>query len=516
MDSTTRHLAALHRRGLLRGATALAALAVTQGCTRAEATQGGLFSLGVASGDPLPDGLLLWTRLATAPLEFGGGIAERAIPVGWELAEDAGFRRVVQTGATEARAEAGHSVHVEVTGLQPGRPYWYRFTAQGQRSATGRSRTTPAAGSAQPVRFVNAGCQMYEHGHFTAWRHIAAEELDFVFHYGDYIYEYAEVPTGQRRWGREVRRHVGGECVTLAEYRRRYAQYHADPDLQAAHAAHPFIASFDDHEVQNNWAGEHSATLGFDPAFLLRRAAALQAWYENMPVRRALLPRGPAMVMHRRFGFGGVLDLHVLDTRQHRDPQPCNDGFRAPCEAVARPGAQMLGAAQEQWLLDGAARSRAAWQVLGQQVMMLQRRRGTTLNMDAWDGAPAARARLLAGLAARRANAVVLTGDVHSAWAGELRLNPDDPASPVVATEFVGTSITSGGDGSEGGAESILAQNPHVRFYNNRRGYTLHLATAGRMQAVFRAVDVVSTPGAPLRDRASFVVEAGRAALLAG
>ena len=516
MDSTTRHLAALHRRGLLRGATALAALAVVQPGARAQAVTGGLFSLGVASGDPLPDGLVLWTRLATAPLEPGGGIGLAGIPVGWELAEDAGFRRVVQSGAAEARAEAGHSVHVEVTGLKPGRHYWYRFTAQGQRSAIGRSRTAPAAGSAQPVRFVNAGCQMYEHGHFTAWRHIAAEELDFVFHYGDYIYEYAEVPPGERRWGREVRRHVGGETVLLAEYRRRYAQYHADPDLQAAHAAHPFIASFDDHEVQNNWAGDHSATQGFDAAFLLRRAAAFQAWFENMPVRRALRPQGPAMVLHRRFGFGGVLDLHVLDTRQYRDPQPCNDGFRAPCEAVARPGAQMLGAAQEQWLLDGVARSRAAWQVLGQQVMMLQRRRGSTLNMDAWDGAPAARARLLSGLAERRANAVVLTGDVHSAWAGELRLNPDDLASAAVATEFVGTSITSGGDGSDGGADSILAQNPHVRFFNNRRGYTLHEATAGRMQAVFRGLDFVSAPGAALRDRGRFLVEAGRAALLAG
>ena len=206
----------------------------------------------------------------------------------------------------------------------------------------------------------------------------------------------------------------------------------------------------------------------------------------------------------------------MLDTRQYRDPQPCNDGFRAPCEAVARPGAQMLGAAQEHWLLDGVARSRAAWQVLGQQAMMLQRRRGSTLNMDAWDGYPAARARLLAGLAERRANAVVLTGDVHSAWAGELRLDPDNLASPALATEFVGTSITSGGDGSDGGAESILAQNPHVRFFSNRRGYTLHQATAARMTAVFRGLDFVSAPGAPLRDRARFVVEAGRAAVLAG
>ena len=510
MDSTHRHLWALHRRGLLRGATGLAALAATQGCAIAQPAEASHpFSLGVASGDPLPDGVVLWTRLAGAALPA-------SVPVAWEVAEDEGFRQVVQAGTAEALATAGHSLHVELAGLRPGRHYWYRFTALGERSPAGRTRTAPAPGEATPVRFVNAGCQMYEHGHFTAWRHVAAEELDFVFHYGDYIYEYGAAIPGQRRWGVEVRRHQGGECVSLAEYRQRYAQYHADADLQAAHAAHPFIPSFDDHEVENNWAADHSARSGRDPAFLLRRAAAFQAWWENMPVRRALLPRGPDIAMHRRFGFGRLLNLHVLDTRQYRDPQPCNDGFRAPCEAVARPDAQMLGAAQEAWLLGGIGAAAATWQVLGQQVMMMQRRRGSTLGMDGWDGYPAARARLLAGLRDRRANAVVLTGDVHSAWAGTLHENPDDPASPALATEFVGTSISSGGDGSDGGAEAVLRQNPHIGFYNNRRGYTLHRATAARLEAVFRAVAQVSTPGAPRQDKVAFVVEAGRAGLLPG
>ncbi len=515
MDSVARQLRQLGRRGMLRGAAGLAALAALPGSAVAqEAVAGNPFTLGVASGDPLPDSVVLWTRLAAAPLQPGGGMGGAVVAVGWELAADEGFRQVVQSGTAEARPESGHAVHVEPSGLQPGREYWYRFTAGGERSPAGRTRTAPAPGTTPArLRFVNAGCQRFDHGYFTAWRHVAEEApLDFVFHYGDYIYEYAMRQPGQWRPGLAPRDHAGGECVTLEEYRRRYAQYHADADLQAAHAAHPFIASFDDHEVENNWAAAHSAKAGSSPEFLLRRAAAFQAWFENMPVRRALRPRGPDILMHRRFGFGTLLDLHVLDTRQYREVQPCGGGFRQPCEAVTRPEAQMLGAAQEDWLLRGVAESRARWQVLAQQVVMMRRARGGAVSMDAWDAYPAARARLAAGLHARRADAVVLTGDVHAAWAGSLRLDPLDAASPGVAAEFVGTSISSGGDGSETVASTaqFLRENPHIRFYNNRRGYTLHDAMPGRLDAVFRAVAQVSQPGAAREDRGHFVVEAGR------
>jgi alkaline phosphatase D len=323
-----------------------------------------------------------------------------------------------------------------------------------------------------------------------------------------------------------VRSHAGGKCRTLEDFRRRYAQYHSDPDLIAAHAAHPFIVSFDDHEVENNWAGAVSEADGLSPrhpvampreAFLALRAAAFQAWYENMPVRLAQRPHGADVLAHRRLRFGRLAEIHVLDTRQYRDDQPCGDRNAPPCAAVERPEEQMLGAAQEAWLLDGLAASGATWQVLAQQVMLMRREFANGgISMDKWDGYPAARARLLRGLAERRvANALSLSGDVHNAWAGELRL---DPEGPVLATEFVGSSITSTGDGSEvlPATPEMLARNPHIAFFNNRRGYCLHEASPARLETTFRAVPYVTRPGAPREDRGRFVLEAGRPGLLPG
>jgi alkaline phosphatase D len=533
-SSAARHILALHRRGLLRGSLGLAALAAVQpppAPARAQAPGAGLghrwpFTLGVASGDPWPDGVVIWTRLAPEPFAPLGGMPQAAaVEVLWEVAEDEGFARVARSGAALARPELGFAVHVEVGGLAPGRPYWYRFRAAGEASPVGRTRTAPAPGAAVPrLRFVNAGCQHFEHGHFTAWRHVAEEpELDLVVHYGDYIYEYRGArPGGPPGWGPAVRAHEGDETITLDDYRRRHAQYRMDPDLAAAHAAHPFLVSFDDHEVDNNWAGlvsEEDGGRRFPVAvppevFALRVQAALQAWYEHMPLRRSALPRGPAILAHRRIRWGRLAEIHVLDTRQHRDDQPCGDGIREPCAEVARPDAQMLGAAQERWLLDGLAASDATWQVLAQQVVVMPLvSPGGTVGLDSWGGYPAARARLLAGMAERRvANPVVLTGDLHHAMAGTLHAVPGDPGSPAVATEFVATSISSGGDGSEQTPRlaAALPLNPHIAFLNSRRGYCLHEATPGRMEVAFRAVSAVTRPGAPREDRGRLVVEAGR------
>lgn len=530
--SAARHVLDLHRRGLLRGGLGLAALAALQPPPAARAQGGGPFlgfgrypfTLGVASGEPAPDGMVLWTRLAPEPMAPLGGMPASAVAVDWEVAEDERFARIARRGTALARPELGFAVHVEVEGLMPARPYWYRFRAGRELSPVGRTRTAPEPGApVARLRFVNAGCQHYEHGFFTAWRHVAAEEeLDLVCHYGDYIYEYRGVQPGQPSWGPSVRTHHGDEIHTLEDYRRRYAQYRMDEDLAAAHAAHPFLVSFDDHEVDNNWAGaisEEDGSARFPvlvppEVFALRRQAAFQAWYEHMPLRRSALPRGPAILAHRRIGWGGLARFHVLDTRQHRDDQPCGDRPGRPCEAVARADAQMLGAAQERWLLDGLATGGTTWEVLAQQVTMMPREfAGGAISMDSWDGAPAARARLLQGLRERGVGgAVVLTGDVHNAWAGELRAEPRDERSPVVATEFVATSITSAGDGSEvlPATAEMLRRNPHIRFFNNRRGYALHEATPERMEVTFRALPYVTRAGAPREDRGRFVVEAGR------
>lgn len=513
MDSVARHILDLDRRGLLRGATALAALAAIAPppARGAEQPRENPFTLGVASGEPRPDGIVLWTRLTgvAAPVE-----------VTWEIAADPGFARLLRAGTEIAHAGEGHSLHVELTGLPPASTLFYRFRAGGHESVAGRTRTAPPPGADTALRFVNAGCQHFEHGHFTAWRHIAEEPIDFVFHYGDYIYEYRGLRPEDGGWAARarVRQHEGGETWRLEDYRARHAQYRADPDLQAAHAAHPFIVSYDDHEVNNDWAGGAPPDVARRPeaippeVFALRRAAALQAWWEAMPLPRSVLPRGEDITAYRRFRFGRHLALHALDTRRFRDPQPC--GGRGSCEAIDRPDAQMLGAAQERWLIDGLGAARdATWQVLAQQVPMMRRVLGDgRLSLDKWDGYPAARARLLEAIGRQRiGGAVSLAGDVHRAYAATLQAEPRDIASPAVATEFTATSITSEGDGSDvQGTPAVMRNNHAIAFYGDRRGYTLHEAGPAHFGAVFRALPFVSRPGAPVVDQARFVVEPGR------
>ena len=472
------------------------------------------FSLGVASGDPRPDGVVLWTRIAPEPMD-GGGMPMQPVEVAWELAADDRFRTVVRKGTEPARPELAHSVHVEVDGLEPGREYWYRFQVGKERSAVGRTRTAPAAGSpVERLRFALAGCQHYEQGLFTAYRHLAAERLDFVFHYGDYIYEGREAGANLAR----PRLHRGDEVYTLVDYRNRYAQYKSDRDLQAAHASAPWIASFDDHEVDNNWAGDRDDDGTPPEIFLLRRAAAFQAWYEHMPVRRALLPRGPDLRMFRRLAFGGLLDLHVLDTRQYRTDQPCGDHTKPRCAEALDPDATILGPEQKAWLFEGLSRSEARWNALAQQVMIGQADRDPgpdrRFDMDKWDGYVADRTALMGHLAERRrADVVALTGDIHNTWIGDLVLDFDDPKSPPLASEFVSTSITSGGDGSDQRPDTpkILAQNPHWKFYNDQRGYLSCTVTPERWQTDVRIVPFVTRPDAPVSTRASFVVENGKA-----
>lgn len=493
----------LPRRSLL-------ALPALVGCAGTGRANGPLFSLGVASGDPTPDGIVLWTRLAPSPLDPGGGLPLTPIEVGWELADDDGFRRIRLRGTATALPTDAHALHVELDGLPPGTPFFFRFHARGETSPTGRTRTAPAPGHPAPVRFISAGCQHWEHGHFTAWRHAAGErDIAFVYHSGDYIYEYAGRRPDGGGWGPVVRSHHGGLCLTLDDYRARHAQYRTDPDLQAAHAAHPFVIAYDDHEVENNWAGPHSSRPDrtSPEAFALRRAAALQAWYEHTPVRRAQRPDAPAF---RRLGFGATLDLHVLDTRRFRDDQPCGDGAVLPCAETDRLDAQMLGPAQEAWLAGNLARSPSRWQILAQQVFLAPRilpegRR----SMDSWDGYPAARARLLDMLGTR--DAAILTGDVHRAWAADILAE-----GRTRTVEFVSTSITSEGDGSaaQPTAAGIMAENPWLRFHSNRRGYTLHEAHADRLEARFRAVPFVTRPGAPIEDAGHLLTLAGRPGLV--
>ena len=510
--------AGLNRRSFLFVAGAISSAALFSSCaTGRVARRVNLpaypFSLGVASGDPAPDGVVLWTRLAPLPLE-GGGMPDENVEVEWQVAEDEAMSRVVRKGRVAARPEWAHSVHVEVDGLRPGRWYWYQFKCGGDVSPKGRTRTTvPPDSVPERVRFAFASCQHFESGYYTAYQHMLREDLDLVIHLGDYIYE------GPGR-DNQVRKHVGPELKTLAHYRNRLAQYHTDPSLQAMHAAAPWLVTWDDHEVDNNYAADISEEPHVTSEELLtRRAAAYKAYYEHMPLRRQALPKGPDMRLYRNVPFGRLVEFHVLDTRQYRTDQPCGDKNTLPCDEAFDPKATLLGETQRKWLLNGLEQRPAQWNVLAQQVMMapVDRKVGpeVTRSMDQWPGYEMERRALLEFFRdAKISNPVVLTGDIHTNWANELLASPELDSAPVAA-EFVGTSISSGGDGREAPAtlEQLLSENPFVKFHNTERGYVSCEITSSTWRTSYRTVPYVTRPGAPLNTRATFVLENGSSRL---
>jgi alkaline phosphatase D len=472
------------------------------------------FSLGVASGDPAPDGVVLWTRLAPQPLLPGGGMPATAVEVSWQIAEDEALTRVVRSGTAVANPEWAHSVHIEVEGLRPDRWYWYQFKAAGEVSPKGRTRTLPPADSMpERLRFAFASCQHFEAGYFTAYDHLVRDDVDLVVHLGDYIYE------GAARDG-QIRRHNSPEIFTLDDYRARYALYRLDTSLQAAHAAAPWIVTWDDHEVMNNYANDIPGRPATREDFMRRRAAAYQAYYEMMPLRRTQLPKGPDMLLYRRLNYGRLASFNVLDTRQYRTDQPQGDGRKPPSDVLMDPKGTLLGDRQRDWLSAGLERSTATWNVLAQQVMMarvdLLNGPGIEHSMDQWPGYEFERRRVLKHFHDRKIrNPVVLTGDIHTNWANELIADFDQLDSKNVGVEFVGTSITSGGDGEElpRGRETSPAENPFVKFLNGERGYVRCELTAKQWRTDYRTLPFVTKRGAEVRTRASFIVEDGRPSL---
>lgn len=519
--------AAIQRRSLLTGAAALSAFAILPGCALSQGAGNTPFTLGVASGDPSPDGFVLWTRLAPQPLVPDGGLSG-AVPVRWEIAADDAMRHIVQRGDALADDRFAHSVHIEAGGLQPNRPYWYRFTALGAQSTVGRARTTPAPGTAlDRLRFVAASCAHYELGYFGAYGHMAVEDPDLVLFLGDYIYEYNNEG---RRADRAVRRHAAPEPVDLAGYRVRHAQYRTDPDLQALHAAAPCLMTWDDHEVENDYADRWSEHPDTDPQdFLRRRAGAYQAYYEHMPLRRLSLPNGPDMRVYDRVRFGRLAEFNVLDGRQYRSrqacPTPAGAGghlVTAACAERDDPVRTMLGFAQEAWLFDGFRQGGARWNIMAQDLLVssvVQRDAAGTPGhwTDGWDGYPACRARMLDAVArSRLSNPVFLGGDSHAFFTTDLKADFADPGSATIATEFVGTSVTSNGPRYEVFTKA-LPENPHIRFFDSRqRGYLSVDLTPARMAVRMQAISDRRDPYPTLSTLRSWVVENGKAGAVEG
>ncbi|MFD6333894.1 alkaline phosphatase D family protein [Streptomyces niveus] len=481
------------------------------------------FTLGVASGDPLPETALLWTRLAPEPYAADSGLPAERVEVEWEVAHDERFAQVVKSGTATAHPEYHHSVRVEVAGLTSDRVYHYRFRAGTWISPAGRTRTAPAAGSAPSrLRFATLSCQAYYHGYFTAYEHLAAEDLDVVVHLGDYLYEYAVAADGGSRkyTDRKLPAHYNKETITLEDYRLRYGLYKSDPDLMAAHAAHPFVVTWDDHETENNYADSTPENDVPPEEFLLRRAAAYRAYWENQPLRAPQQPNGPDMRLYRRLTFGRLAQFDILDTRQYRSNQVQGANWQVPGAESKDPKRTMTGATQERWLIDGWKSSAATWNLLAQQVTFSQRRdrpgSGFKLSMDAWDGYTASRGRVLDGAkTAGIDNLMVLTGDVHVGYGFDLKENFDDPKSRIVGTEIATTSVSSGMDGAEKPSNwtNLTSANPHMRYYNGRRGYTTFALTPDRATVTFNTLTAVTKPGSALTRAASFVTEAGKPGL---
>ncbi|MGH3332489.1 MAG: alkaline phosphatase D family protein [Nocardioidaceae bacterium] len=501
----------LSRRGFLAltGATSTTVAAAMYGFSAAPAWSnpsfsGDPFTLGIASGDPTPDGVVLWTRLAPDPLAADGlgGMPPSQLPVNWQVATDPQFKNVVKAGTEAATPELGHSVHAEVTGLLPGRDYYYRFRAGNQISPVGRTRTAPPAGStADRISFALASCQAWVGGRYGAYRAMAQEDLDLVVHVGDYTYE--------RR-----------DDETLADFRTNHAKHKTSPDLQAAHAAFPFVVTFDDHEIENNWAAGISQPdnePSNEPSrFLQLRANAFQAYYEHLPLRRPQRPTGPDIRLHRRLDYGRLASFHVLDTRQYRSDQ-LTEAFPAGPEHpdVNDPSRTLMGDEQERWLFDGMSSSAATWNVVAQQTIMAHvdydSSEGVSVNHDQWDGYAVSRNRFLSFLSQRRpSNPVVLSGDWHSAWVNDLRADFSRPETEVLATEFVGTSISSG-CGWAAAVKAARPNNPHVKYLNpDLRGYTRCVVTASEWRADYRVVPSATDTSSPAVTDATWVVESGR------
>jgi alkaline phosphatase D len=472
-----------------------------------------VFALGVASGDPLPDSVILWTRLVNDPLADGGGVPDQPLPVRWEVAADDGFEDVVASGDAVAEPALAHAVHVDASGLEPATWYWYRFSVGGVISPVGRTRTAPARGDdPRRLRFAFASCQDRQAGYWTAYDHLATEDLDLVVHLGDYIYEGAPDPAALRPAQTPA-------PTDLAGYRRRLGEYRADPALQAAHARAPWICTWDDHEVRNNYAADvpdQSDEAGLTShQFLERRAAAYRAYYEHMPVR-VDPPDGPDLRLYRTLAWGGLARFYVLDGRQYRSDQACGAAgdVGVMCPEVEDDARTMLGPDQEAWLGRRLGESEATWNVLAQQTMVspMAFPVGDTAagNLDQWDGYAAARRRLVDQLR-DVANPVVITGDIHASGVGIVNEDPDDPASAPLVPELVGTSISSEVPVDLVSVfEATLRAAPAIRYVEaKRRGYVLVSVSEDELRADFRYVSTTAGPQAGAETGATWVITAG-------
>ncbi len=519
-----RRATTLSRRDFLRraglGSAAIGTLSLLPGCesgsSGARAPGAGTveFRHGVASGDPLADRVMLWTRVS--------GLASGSISIDYLVCADAEMNVRVTGGSATTDSSRDYTVKVDVAGLQPATTYYYRFTVGEVRSPVGRTRTA-ASGPTERLRVGVVSCASLAHGYFNAYRTLAERaDLDVVLHLGDYIYEY---PTGE--YGSVRAYEPAHEILTLDDYRTRHAQYKRDPDLQALHRQHPMINVWDDHETaDNSWRdGANNHTEGAEGVWQQRKAWAIQAYYEWLPIRQ-VDPQDRTRI-YRDFSYGSLVDLLMLDTRIIDRDEP--EGLPPlPGSSIKDPDRRLIGPAQRDWLFERLSASTATWRLIGQQVVMHPWQfvglpqalgGGQQLNGDAWDGYQAERAAFIRHLRDNGINnTVILTGDVHSSWAADLTDDPNNPMAynpltgeGAVAAEFVATSITSpfAVDIPEG-QQVFLVNNPHIRYTDwDRKGYLLLDITPERLQGEWWYVDRFTEPGGTETFGRGYAMQAG-------
>lgn len=479
------------------------------------------FLLGVASGSPSDSSIVLWTRLIDEGI-FSSNLPNLPIEVKWEIAKDRQFLQIVQSGISLAVPALAHSVHVEVNQLPPNQWFFYRFQVGDQVSAIGRTRTLPDPNQAiDQLKLAYASCQNYEHGYFTAYKFMRTENVDLVMFLGDYIYEY-----GPGRRG--IRAHDSGPVISLDEYRKRYVLYKKDQYLQAMHAACPWLMTWDDHEVQNDYAGLNAGTLSSGVSdFPKRRASAYQAYYEHMPLKSSVLiegidglMKGSEMRIYGDFQYGKLANITMLDDRQYRDPNVCTPSGNGSaifdpksCSELYTPERSILGSEQEKWLVKKLGNAhRNGWNVIGQPTLYAQRYfpSGDQLLIwnDGWDGFPAARKRIDQALIQNQVkNLVVFGGDVHENWVGYIKANYDKVDSPTLGVEFCGTSITSLGSGGKY-LDARLAKNPHFIFAEaSKKGYGIAEFTPKALTVSLRVLSNAQDEDATIETLAKFIVQ---------
>ena len=474
------------------------------------------FKLGVASGDPAPDGFVIWTRLAPEPYDLTA-LPQQSIPVTWRVAEDEKMRKVVQSGTGPAHSKHAHSVHVEVHGLRPDREYFYCFTAGNEKSPTGRTRTLPLMGKRlRDFRFAFASCQDFTNGYFAAYHDMVRQDPKLVIHTGDYIYESIY---------KEGVRHIPvSVAMTLEDYRLLHACYKLDPHLQDAHAAAPWLLIWDDHEVENDWGGSYSESITDPEKFLRRKTAAIKAYCEHLPLRLSTRRKSDGVRIHQRTLIGDLIELNLLDCRQYRDPPPCRDetGRALPqlryCEEALSDDRSMLGRKQEEWLGRGFGNSGAKWNTLVQSTYMAPfdyiKGADTGYKTDGWDGYAASRQRILDMIVNKRIeNPVSVGGEIHAYYAGVVNANALNFGSPPVLSEMLCTSISSGGGGDQRYRETLdlFSENPFARYFENRyRGYALCIVNHQRWHTQLRVIEDVKDPVSPGSTLKELVIEAGK------